>query len=83
MRNVAGESARGYNRRKGRINALWGDNFHATMVEDGRYLWRSLYDIELNMVRCGVVDHPRDCAWVEVLSPLWALSGWTAKQQLG
>ena len=42
MRNVAGEFARAYNRRKERMNAFWGDNFHATLVEEGRYLWRCL-----------------------------------------
>ena len=38
MREVAGEFARQYHRRKGRINAVWGDNFHATLVDSGRYL---------------------------------------------
>ena len=33
MRNLAGEFARAYNRRKKRLNAFWGDNFHATLVE--------------------------------------------------
>lgn len=42
MRTVAGEFARAYNRRKERINAFWGDNFHATLVEQGAYLWRCL-----------------------------------------
>ena len=64
MRNVAGEFARAYNRRKKRMNAFWGDNFHATLVEEGRYLWRCLCYIELNMVRCGVVKHPREWEWV-------------------
>ena len=64
MREVASESARAYNRRKGRSNAFWGDNYHATLVEDGPYLWRCLCYIELNMVRCGVVAHPRDWPWV-------------------
>jgi REP element-mobilizing transposase RayT len=64
MRNVAGEFARAYNRRKERMNAFWGDNFHATLVEDGRYLWRCLCYVELNMVRCGVVSHPREWKWV-------------------
>ena len=53
MRTVAGEFARAYNRRKARMNAFWGDNFHATLVEDGTYLWRCLCYIELNMVGCG------------------------------
>jgi len=64
MRKVAGEFARSYNRRKKRSNAVWGDNFHATLVQDGRYLMECLLYIELNMVRCGVVEHPKDWTWV-------------------
>jgi putative transposase len=64
MRNVAGELARAYHRRKGRMNAFWGDNFHATLVEEGRYLWHCLCYVELNRVRCGVVSHPQGWEWV-------------------
>ncbi len=64
MRNAAGEFARAYNRRKGRMNAFGGDNFHATLVEEGRYRWRCLCYIELNRVRCGVVSHPQGWEWV-------------------
>jgi putative transposase len=64
MREVAGEFARQYNRRKGRINAVWGDNFHATLVDSGGYLWQCLTYIELNMVRCGVVAHPSQWEWL-------------------
>jgi putative transposase len=64
MQGLAGESARAYNRRKDRMNAYWGDNYHATAVEEGPYLWSCLVYIELNMVRCGVVKHPRDWEWV-------------------
>jgi putative transposase len=64
MRTVAGEFARAYNRRKERMNAFWGDNFHATLVEEGSYLWRCLCYIELNMVRCGRVAHPREWDWL-------------------
>ena len=63
MQAVAGEFARAYNVRKGRMNAFWGDNFNATLVEDGQYLWRCLIYIELNMIRCGVVKHPREWDW--------------------
>jgi len=63
MREVASESARAYNRRKGRLNAFWGDNYHATLVEDGSYLWRCLCYIEMNMVRSGVVAHPCEWPW--------------------
>jgi putative transposase len=64
MRSVAGEFARAYNRRKERINAFLGDNFHATLVEEGQYLWRCLCYIERNMVRGGRVAHPREWAWL-------------------
>jgi REP-associated tyrosine transposase len=64
MREVASEFARAYNQRKHRMNAFWGDNYHATLVEDGEYLWECLCYVELNMVRCGVVAHPRDWEWV-------------------
>ena len=46
------------------MNAFWGDNYQATLVESGRYLWESQCYIELNMVRCGVVKHPREWDWV-------------------
>jgi putative transposase len=64
MREVASEFARAYNGRKDRTNAFWGDNYHATLVEEGRYLWECLCYVELNMVRCGVVAHPREWEWV-------------------
>jgi putative transposase len=64
MRKVAGETARAYNRRKARMNAFWGDAYHATCVQDGTYLWRCLVYLELNMVRCGVVKHPAEWQWV-------------------
>jgi putative transposase len=64
MREVAGEFARAYNQRKSRSNAYWGDNYHATLVEDGEYLWKCMVYVELNMVRCGMVAHPRDWPWI-------------------
>ena len=63
MRDVAGDFARKFNGRKARFNAFWGDNFHATLVEDGLYLGRCQIYIELNMVRCRVVMHPSEWEW--------------------
>ena len=64
MRQVEGEFAKAYNRRKRRDNAFWGDPYHATAGEAGEHLWRCVCYVELNMVRCGVVKHPRDWQWV-------------------
>ena len=63
MGTVAGEFARAYNRRKHRENAFWGGRYHATLVDSESYLWRCLRYIDLNMVRAGVVEHPREWAW--------------------
>ena len=64
MQEVASEFARQYNRRKHRMNAFWGDNFHATLIESGRHLWECQCYIELNMNRCRVVKHPSEWEWL-------------------
>ncbi len=63
MQSLEGDFAQYYNNRKGRSGAFWGDRYHATMIEGGEYLWNCLKYIDLNMVRAGVVDHPRAWAW--------------------
>jgi putative transposase len=63
MQEVAGEFARDYNRRKTRSGAYWEGRYQATMVEGGVYFERCLVYGDLNMVRCGVVKHPREWEW--------------------
>jgi len=63
MQMVAGEFGQSYNRRKQRSGAYWEDRFHSTMIEPGGHLERCLVYIVLNMVRCGVVRHPREWPW--------------------
>ena len=63
MQAVEGEFALRYNRRKARSGAFWGGRFHATMIDSGEYLWGCMRYIDLNMVRAGVVRHPREWAW--------------------
>jgi len=57
---IAGRTGREYNRRKKRKGAFWEDRYHATAVQTGSHLVRCLVYIDLNMVRAGVVEHPRD-----------------------
>jgi len=47
------------NRRTGREGALWRGRFHPTLVETGTHLSRCLFYLDMNMVRAGVVAHPR------------------------
>ncbi|MFM1942106.1 MAG: hypothetical protein RI897_1088 [Verrucomicrobiota bacterium] len=64
VQTVSGGFARAYNRRKQRTDAVWGDHFHATYIDTGVYLQRCVRYIELNMVRCGKVQHPREWEWL-------------------
>jgi len=78
MQRAAGEFAREYNRRKQRSGAFWEGRYHATMVGSGEYLWECLRYVELNMVRCGVVKHPREWLW----SGYGELMGWRRGNRL-
>ena len=60
MQLIAGQTAQEYNRRKSRKGAFWEDRYHATAVQSGDHLIRCLTYIDLNMVRAGVVQHPRE-----------------------
>ena len=64
--------AQEYNRRKSRHGAFWEDRFHATAIECGAQLARCLTYVDMNMVRAGVVRHPRDwpfCGYGELRRP--------------
>jgi putative transposase len=61
--------AQEYNARKERRGAYWEDRYHATAIEDGIQLARCLTYIDMNMVRAGVVKHPREwpyCGYSEL-----------------
>lgn len=63
MQSLAGDFAQAYNIRKKRSGAYWGDRYHATMIDGGEHLWNCVKYIDLNMVRAGAVEHPRDWPW--------------------
>jgi putative transposase len=63
MQSLEGDFAQHYNLRKKRHGAFWGDRYHAVMIDNGPYLWNCLKYIDLNMVRAGVVGHPREWDW--------------------
>jgi|WetSurMetagenome_2_1015567.scaffolds.fasta_scaffold113018_2 putative transposase len=63
MQRLEGEFASFYNRRKDRSGAFWEDRYHGTMVEDGEHLWNCIQYVDLNMIRAGVVKHPREWQW--------------------
>lgn len=63
MQAVQGRFAEEYNRRKKRSGSFWSDRYHATMIDGREHLWACLKYIDLNMVRAGVVSHPREWEW--------------------
>lgn len=63
MQMVAGQTGQEYNRRKNRQGAYWEDRYHATAVESGKHLFKCLINIDMNMVRTGVVSHPAKWEW--------------------
>jgi putative transposase len=63
MQKLKGDFGQWYNLRKHRSGAFWNGRFHCTMIESGRHLWNCMTYIDLNMVRAGVVGHPREWRW--------------------
>jgi putative transposase len=59
MRLIAGQTASSYNRRKKRHGAFWEDRYHAVPIKTQEHLIECLVYVDLNMVRAGVVSHPR------------------------
>ena len=46
-----------------RSGTLWEGRYRATVVDSERYLLTLMRYIELNPVRAGMVEHPRDYPW--------------------
>lgn len=63
MQSLEGDFAQAYNLRKKRKGAFWSDRYHAVLIDNGEHLWNCLVYIDLNMVRAGMVEHPREWAW--------------------
>jgi len=69
---IAGKTGQEYNRRKKRKGAFWEDRYHATAVEGDDHLGQCMVYIDTNMVRAGVVKHPREwtfCGYHEIQNP--------------
>lgn len=72
MQLIAGRTAQAYNRRKSRKGAFWEDRYHATAVQTDEHFIRCMVYIDLNMVRAGIVRHPKNwthCGYHEIQQP--------------
>jgi putative transposase len=71
MQLVAGRTAQEYNKRRNRKGAFWEDRYHVTLIDSDNHLNQCMTYIDMNMVRAGVVDHPKDwtnCGYHEMLT---------------
>lgn len=69
---IAGRTGQEYNQRKKRKGAYWEDRYHATAIESGEHLIQCLLYIEMNMIRAGVIKHPKKwdfCGYQEIQNP--------------
>lgn len=63
MQLTAGSVGQALNVRKHHEGSVWEHPYQCTMVEDGQHLLNCLRYVDMNMVRVGVVDHPRQWRW--------------------
>lgn len=63
MREVNGNFAQAYNRKHRKCGRFWQQRFHSTIIDSETQLLNTLFYIDLQMVRCGVVDDPKDWKW--------------------
>jgi len=70
MHMASGMTAQQHNSRKQRHGAFWEDRYHATAVDSDVHLVRCMFYVDLNMVRAGTVNHPKDwlhCGFREIV----------------
>ena len=63
MKEVKERFSRWFNKRSDRKGALWMDRFKSVLVEDGNALRTMAAYIDLNAVKAGIVEDPKDYRW--------------------
>jgi len=63
MKTLKQRFTRWFNKRHGRKGTLWEERFKSVLVEDGHAARTMAAYIDLNPVRAGMVDDPKDYRW--------------------
>jgi len=63
VKEVKERFSRWYNKKHSRKGTLWMSRFKSVLVEDGEALQTMSIYIDLNAVRAGIVDDPKDYRW--------------------
>jgi REP-associated tyrosine transposase len=71
MKELKGRFAQWYNRRHGRYGVLWAERFKSVLLEEGQALAAVGAYVDLNPVRAGLCEDPKDyryCGYGEALA---------------
>jgi putative transposase len=63
MQALGRRYVRWFNQSQGRTGTLWEGRYKSTLIQTDRYLLACMAYIDLNPVRAGLVEHPRDYPW--------------------
>lgn len=63
VKEVKERFSRWYNRKNQRVGTMWSGRFKSVLVEDGEALRTMAAYIDLNPVRAGIVEDPKDYRW--------------------
>jgi hypothetical protein len=63
MKELKERFSRWFNKRHGRRGTLWQDRYRSVLVEDGEALQTMAAYIDLNPVRAGLAEDPKDYRW--------------------
>lgn len=63
MRVLKQRFSQWYNGRHDRKGTLWEERFRSVLLETGAALWMVAWYIDLNPVRAGIVEDPKDYRW--------------------
>ena len=63
MKELKERFSRWFNKRYGRRGTLWQERYRSILVEDGEALRTMAAHIDLNPLRAGLVDDPKDYRW--------------------
>jgi len=63
MKELKERFSRWFNKRHGRRGTLWQERYRSVLVEDGEALRTMAAYIDLNPVRAGLVEDPKDYRW--------------------
>jgi putative transposase len=71
MKELKGRFAQWYNRRHNRYGVLWAERFKSVLIEEGQALSAVAAYIDLNPVRAGLCEDPKDyryCGYAEAIA---------------